>query len=476
MAFKQKSTLCLEGFLRSKKNRKVLLDLMQACSKNFWVESLEGELLLGELHDSFLSIPIHVFSQPIGSLCGKEASKEIAACISHLAEQYLEKKLLAQETLGKYSEINGFYRLLSQNIENFDEEKIAKLSVKELSCLVHGNQYALMMLNHESGYLEVKACEGNVCDTTSLQMALDEGITGASYRKQEGLIVNDVPNDCRFSPQEGDQIQAMMCVPVKVMGDVVGVLRVSSGQQKQYTSQDFKLLKAISGQLSISLEKLYLHQKGQDQEKCKKMMQNYVSKDLRRSLLSSENGQLLPTDRRTISVLFADVRGFSSLCEKHDPQDLVNHLNTYFKHMGEVIFSCSGSLDKYMGDGIMAFFNALNHISDHSCRAIEAAIFMQEKLREIPDPWVREHFSIGIGINTGEVIMANIGTPEYYNYTAIGDEVNIAARLESRAKAGQILVTYAVYQKTKKYFDFKCVGSVALKGKEERVNIFEVIY
>lgn len=144
--------------------------------------------------------------------------------------------------------------------------------------------------------------------------------------------------------------------------------------------------------------------------------------------------------------------------------------------MVDVIFTHEGTVNKFVGDMIVSMFGAPNKLVDSERKAIETAIAMQQRLRNFPGDWIRENFITGIGISSGEVIVGNIGSPQHMDYTAIGDQVNVASRLQSIAQGGQILVSRSIYDLTQELFDFKEVGFVKVKGKKTKVEIFEVIY
>ena len=175
-------------------------------------------------------------------------------------------------------------------------------------------------------------------------------------------------------------------------------------------------------------------------------------------------------------MLFSDIRNFTTKCEELEPEQLVAYLNEYFTQMVDVIFNHNGTVNKFVGDMIVAMFGAPSEISDREYCAIAAAINMQQRIKNLPIAWIRDNFITGIGISSGEVIVGNIGSPQHMDYTAIGDEMNIASRLQGMAKGGQILVTRSVYEATQASFQFREFGTLPVKGKKNLVEVFEVIY
>jgi adenylate cyclase len=200
-----------------------------------------------------------------------------------------------------------------------------------------------------------------------------------------------------------------------------------------------------------------------------------------KNLLESNRELQLGGIRKKVAILFADIRKFTSLSEDMDPEILVNFLNEYFTQMVDIIFKHGGTVDKFVGDEIMAIFGAPITQPDDEIRAIKAAIEMQKGMQWLQYCWQewnmqRQLFHIGIGINSGEVIAGNIGSKKHMDYTVIGDTVNIAKRLETQAADGKILVSRSIQRAAKDMFKFKNFGKIPVKGKKRPVEIFEVSY
>ncbi|SFN84815.1 adenylate cyclase [Formivibrio citricus] len=192
-----------------------------------------------------------------------------------------------------------------------------------------------------------------------------------------------------------------------------------------------------------------------------------------------ESGRIDPeqhAESREITVLFSDIRGFTTLSETHSPEYIVNLLNRYFTRQVEVIFRHGGTLDKFIGDAIMAFWGAPVHDPDHARHAVAAALEMAQVLedfrREIPE--LGEHFDVGIGIHTGPAVVGFIGSQARLDYTVIGDTVNLASRIEGLTKGvSRILVSDSTRAASANAFEFIDHGSYTVKGREQAVALFE---
>ncbi|MGD9580722.1 MAG: adenylate/guanylate cyclase domain-containing protein [Vampirovibrionia bacterium] len=211
-----------------------------------------------------------------------------------------------------------------------------------------------------------------------------------------------------------------------------------------------------------------------------KTFSKYVSPQIYKQLLSSSEEVTLKTYRDNITVLFTDIRGFTPFTENLSPEEVSTYLNEYFTEMVEVILKHDGTVDKFMGDAIMAFFGAPLYYEDHALKAVTAALEMMETLGRLNTKWNstgKRTLDIGIGINTGTVLIGNFGSPKLMDYTVIGDTVNLASRLESLNKesATNILISAYTYQLIKNDVEVKILGPKTVKGKSESVVVYELL-
>jgi adenylate cyclase len=221
---------------------------------------------------------------------------------------------------------------------------------------------------------------------------------------------------------------------------------------------------------------------GREKRQVKRLFSRYLSKDVYEQVLKNPALAELGGSRRTMSVLFSDVRGFTTLSERGDPEALVLQLNEYFSRMVEIVFEHRGTLDKFVGDMVMALFGAPLDDEEHADHAVQTAIAMTHGLAALNARWQSEGrptLGIGIGVNTGEMIAGTIGAETVRSYTVIGDAVNLGARLESLNKDYQtqvIISEFTVKQlNMKERYNLRPLGAVVVKGKTVPVEIFEVV-
>jgi class 3 adenylate cyclase/HAMP domain-containing protein len=206
-------------------------------------------------------------------------------------------------------------------------------------------------------------------------------------------------------------------------------------------------------------------------------LKRYLSPQLAESILSGERDVSLTTSRKLLTVFFSDVRGFTAAAERMEPEQLVDELNDYLTEMTEIVFKHGGTLDKYVGDAVMVFFGDPVPQEDHARRAVLMGFEMQERMAELQQRWMGRYqhsFEIGIGIATGWVTVGDIGSPARSDYTVLGNEVNLAARLADRAASGQILVTERTLADVTDIASAQPIDEILLKGISRPIKIFEL--
>ena len=218
---------------------------------------------------------------------------------------------------------------------------------------------------------------------------------------------------------------------------------------------------------------------GREKRQVKKLFSRYVSKDVYDQLVANPSLAALGGARRHMTVLFSDIRGFTTLSEKGSPEAVVSQLNELFTRMVGVVFAHRGTVDKFVGDMIMALYGAPLDDDDHAEHAVQTALAMITALQEMNREWASQgkpQLDIGIGINTGEMIAGNVGSETIMSYTVIGDAVNLGARLESLNKdhGTRIIISEATRARLKGRYDIQPLGDVVVKGKSKPVAIFEV--
>jgi adenylate cyclase len=235
-----------------------------------------------------------------------------------------------------------------------------------------------------------------------------------------------------------------------------------------------------SGALALFAGAAYQYSvEGREKRKVSRLFGRYVSKDVYAHLMANPDSARLGGTRRDMTVLFSDIRGFTAVTERGNPEALVAQLNEYFTEMVGIVFRHHGTLDKFVGDMVMALFAAPLDDLDHAEHAAQTAVDMVEALGRLNARWAAEGMpvlDIGIGINSGEMIAGNIGSAAVMSYTVIGDNVNLGARLESLNKdyATRIIISDATRIRLKAPYPLRPLGEVIVKGKSRPVAIYEI--
>jgi adenylate cyclase len=230
------------------------------------------------------------------------------------------------------------------------------------------------------------------------------------------------------------------------------------------------------GALTVSFNEMAksLHEK----EMIKRAFTRYVARQVVDEILKDPEKLALKEERRDVTVLFCDMRGFTPLAERLSPEEVVGVLNDFYTLMVDTTAKNDGIVDKFLGDGVMAVFGAPIVHEDHALRAVKTALAMQAGVADLARRRAREGrdpIAVGIGVSAGEAVAGTVGTEDRMEYTVIGDSVNLAARLESNAKPGQILISQRTHQMIAGMVSARPLGAIRVKGKEEQVEVFEVL-
>jgi len=272
------------------------------------------------------------------------------------------------------------------------------------------------------------------------------------------------------------EIRSAMCVPM-VNGDkVIGLIYADTKNLAQpFTNQHLKLVSTLAKFSAVAVEQAHLREVIERERAIRDNLSRYSDRAVVDRIMSSKSGQML-VEEAEVSVIFADLSGFTTLSEQLTPSEVTGVLNGVFDKLTRAIFEYEGTLDKFIGDEVMAFFGAPLPQADHAIRAVNAAILLQKRLEEYNAEHAdRPPLAMRIAINSGTVVVGDIGSLERRDYTIIGDTVNTAKRIESTATGrGQIVVGPLTYAAIKDHFDCTVQAPLPLKGKQQVVQTYVV--
>ena len=349
--------------------------------------------------------------------------------------------------------------------------------------VIPADRGAILLMDQSSGQLEPAVIkrrkEGS---SQEEEIVISRTILNEVVSNKVSVLTSDAQMDSRFMGAHSiilQGIRSTMCVPLLWHEELLGVIYLDSQVATgAFTEKDLQILTSIANQAAVAIQNARLAQKIEQETATRVQLERLLSPNLVDQIVSGKMRIEQGGELREVTILFADIRGFTSMSEQMPAQEIVSLLNDYFETMVEVIFRYDGTLDKYVGDEVMALFGAPVALPDGPSRAVECAVEMQRALRDFNrrrQAAGQAPVSIGIGVNTGLVVCGAIGTSKTMQYTAVGDAVNLASRLCSLAKPGEILISAETASKLDNRFQMQQLPKVKVKGKKEPVLIFNVL-
>jgi adenylate cyclase len=322
-------------------------------------------------------------------------------------------------------------------------------------------------------------------ESSSQELRVSRTIVNKVVHDKVSVLTSNAMEDDRFSGAKSlfmQNIRSVMSVPLWRKDEVIGIIQVDSFRlSNKFTKADLDLLTTISNQMAMVIEQANLNEKIRREEMARSRLERFHSPEVVDLILSGggedvDEEALMAPNEKFATILFTDIVSFTPLSERLAPAEVSVLLNQFFGRMTDIIFDYNGTLDKYIGDAIMAVFGAPIERENDAERAIMAALEMRKALFEMMEDTDEDRrFDIRIGINTGRVVAGNLGSPKRMDYSVIGDTVNTASRLESIAESNQILIGERTYQSVKDKFNIREIGTKSVKGKTQAVKVFEVL-
>jgi adenylate cyclase len=316
--------------------------------------------------------------------------------------------------------------------------------------------------------------------TATPQMALSRAIIQQVMESKGPLLVMDAKEDARFSGSQSmamSGMQSAMCAPLSSRERLFGLLYVDNlSKRGTFMPEDLEVFSVIAAQAGLVIDRVMAKSEVMRQGVQLSALERFLSPAISRKITAEAADIRLGGESQRITLLFADVRGFTTMAEKMKPREAVEVLNEFFARMTNVIFEHDGTLDKYLGDGLMALFGAPFALQNDAEAAVRAAVNMQKSLAELNMISGKSPLNMGIGIHTGEAVVGFLGTERRMDYTAIGDTVNVASRLTSQAGPGQIVISAATYAQICPEIPSCQLPAMKLRGRDEPIEVHEVLW
>lgn len=315
------------------------------------------------------------------------------------------------------------------------------------------------------------------------KIAISQTIVNRVIQDRVAILTSDAMVDPRFNQGQSIHvhgIRSAMCVPLWRRREIIGIIHLDSFKRaNQFTEHDLELLMAIANHAAIGIEQARLHEKILRETQVRTNLERFHSPDVVNTIMeeSAQEGTLsLKVGARAATVLFIDIENFTLLAERLNAPKVAAFLNEYFSIMTDIIFEYDGTVDKYIGDAIMATFGAPYSHGNDAEKAVLAALKMRREWKGLMGRKdEKERFDVRIGINSGNVLAGYFGSPKRLEYTVLGDMVNVASYLESIAEPGEILIGEETFLQVRNAFRLEEAGKRRVKKGTREVHCYRVI-
>ncbi len=379
-----------------------------------------------------------------------------------------------------YRRLEALHKAHQVIVSNFDLNKRLNDMLETIMSVLQAKRGFVLLREDKNDALRaiVSLQMGHDLNASSPSM----GIAGRSAIDGEPVLMQDRDSDKEFGGRESiiaNRITSAMCMPLKVKNSILGSIYVDTDDPgMHFDEEDLELFASLASQAALAIDNVKLHTRVVESEKKRLNLARFLPGALIEKIMNESESLSLGGRKTRVTTLFCDIRGSTEIAEQMDPQSLVSLLNEHFTAMTEVLFAYEGTLDKYIGDEIMAVFGAPIAVGEEPSRAVRAALEMQRKNAELNEMRRMERrplLHLGIGIDSGEVVAGYIGSPKRMDFTVVGDRVNTAKRFCDMADPGKIVMGQETWESVKTLVEARPMGSLLLKGKQHAVHAYEVI-
>ncbi len=393
-----------------------------------------------------------------------------------------EKEALREENT-RLKTLIPLYSLGEKFMASLSRKEILDGLIETISTQTGSQRVSVMLYDEKDDSLKIAAARGIKEDIIpKIRVRPGENIAGWVFQKGEPVILNGGPEENPMFAHflKSRDIIASISFPLKAKDRCLGVLNISKTKEGSlFSNSDIEMLSVICGQAVMALENLRIMEEKEEKTRMRAILEQYVSPEVANILISHGQNLMEVGEIRDITVLFADIRNFTPLVQSLPLKTLRSFLNDFFDLFTEIIFRFGGTLDKFMGDALLAFFGAPISLKEPDNSAIGTAIMMHKAFTELREKWAAENDKIrevglGVGISSGNIFLGNVGSRRRFDYTVIGTDVNIAQRLASVAESGQTLITRNVKDGLNSDVIVTEESPRVLKGLKEPISIFSV--
>lgn len=410
---------------------------------------------------------------------GAQMESHVRTKIAAEMQQFLpERSLQDVEVLRRdYEKLRISYELQRAIGAELDLDRLLEKILERSFDLLSADRGVILLF--EDGELKPRCSRAKRAGPE--EFVASRAVVGQVVKEKVAVLSSDAKVDPRFSESKSiimTGIRSSMAVPLLHKSELLGVMMVDSQNPNAFGEKDLQLFTNIANQAALFIANAALAQHLEQEALARARFQRLLSPAIAELVVSGKLELKQGGEPRVTTMLFTDIRGFTSRSETMRAEDIVQMLNDYFERMVEIVFRFEGTLDKFVGDEIMALFGAPVSGRDDHVRAVKCALAMLDELRNFNkerESMGLPSFEIGVGINTGEVVAGYIGSSKAMQYTVIGAPVNLAARLCSAARGMQILLSEHTWGLVQDVFEVRELEPISPKGIAQPVRVFEVL-
>ncbi len=376
-------------------------------------------------------------------------------------------------------------------------EELLDLVMENSKQVTTAEASSMMLVNEDKSHLRFCVTRGEMDDgLKTARIPIDENsISGWVAKNIQPLLIPDAYKDPRFNPEfdrnTGFRTTSLLCVPLVNKEEVIGVVMVLNHREgRPFNEDDLKTFQAFAVQAAVAIDNARLYE---SQKQTAEELRDALERERRITIEKEKMGKYIPQELLDeiqknreqklalggkliqATIMFSDIQGFTRFSEEINPQTVIEFLNQYMTAMTDVIEKYNGILDKFIGDGLMAVFTERPHVENHALRAVKAGVEMQLICRQITRIWEEKHvgtLNVRIGLNSGKVVSGNIGSEKRMDYTVIGDNVNLAARLEGACQINKVLISESTYHFVGDRIKAQKMDMIVVKNRKQPVQTY----
>jgi len=375
------------------------------------------------------------------------------------------------------------YSFGEQFLNSTTDQEVFDGLLEVVSEVTRANKISVMWYIEEEDCLRIVAAKGIDADLAqSIRVQPGDQVAGWVYQKGKPVILNRNSQDQSiFAPLlQRQDITAAVSFPITMQGKILGVLNVSQQREDaKFSESDIEMLAVICSQAAMALANVRYRSAMDEKTRMRTIFQQYVSPEVAELLIASGTDLVGVGEIKNVTIFFADIRESTTLVQLLPLKELRAFLNEFFHIFTDGIFQSKGTVDKFMGDAVLAIFGAPIELENQNLAAVRAAMDIREQFQKLKQEWIarREEFKLidlAVGITCGEVFLGNVGSSNRFDYTVLGTSVNIAQRIAAASPSGAVHITEEVREDVKDYFEISEVGTMRLRGVQKFVPVHAV--